>query len=102
MKTQIVIIGGGNAFKTHSKYLNYLKTRPLSLDSYRPANNWKNSLQDRLGENFDILIVPMPNKDNARYSEWKMHFKRIIPLLKSGVIFIGHSMGGIFLAKYLS
>jgi len=44
----------------------------------------------------------MPNKTNARYKEWKLWFERVIPFIKKDVILIGHSLGGIFLAKYLS
>lgn len=44
----------------------------------------------------------MPNAQNARYAEWKMWFEKILPLMGDGVILIGHSLGGIFLAKYLS
>ena len=32
----------------------------------------------------------------------KIWFERIIPLLSNNLILIGHSLGGIFLAKYLS
>jgi hypothetical protein len=44
----------------------------------------------------------MPNKFNAKYSEWKIIFDKILPLLRNNLILIGHSLGGIFLAKYLS
>ena len=44
----------------------------------------------------------MPNATNARYAEWKIWFDKIVPLLDEEVIFIGHSLGGIFLAKYFS
>ncbi|MEK7607523.1 MAG: alpha/beta hydrolase, partial [Patescibacteria group bacterium] len=39
---------------------------------------------------------------NAKYIEWKIWFDKIVPFIENGVIFIGHSLGGIFLAKYLS
>lgn len=44
----------------------------------------------------------MPNGNNAQYIEWKIWFERLLPFLNDGVILIGHSLGGIFLAKYLS
>jgi len=44
----------------------------------------------------------MPLQDNAKYGEWALHFERHFPLLRDGVILIGGSLGGIFLAKYLS
>jgi hypothetical protein len=44
----------------------------------------------------------MPNPMNAKYDEWKILFKKMAPLLDNNVILIGHSLGAIFLAKYLS
>jgi predicted alpha/beta hydrolase family esterase len=44
----------------------------------------------------------MPNAQDARYLEWKIWFEKIIPILNKEVILIGHSLGGIFIVKYLS
>lgn len=44
----------------------------------------------------------MPNKQNAKYAEWKVWFETMVSCLESEVIFIGHSLGAIFLPKYLS
>lgn len=103
MKKQIVIIHGGTPFDTYEDYLSYLKKDlEISLDRLRLRKSWKEALSQDLGENFDVLMPQMPNKTNACYKEWKIWFERIIPLLDKQVIFIGHSLGGIFLAKYLS
>ncbi|RMF92889.1 MAG: hypothetical protein D6734_11235, partial [Candidatus Schekmanbacteria bacterium] len=40
--------------------------------------------------------------ENAKYSEWKIHFERYFPFIRNNIILIGSSLGGIFLAKYLS
>jgi predicted alpha/beta hydrolase family esterase len=40
--------------------------------------------------------------DNAKYRDWKILFERYIPLLRKDYILIGSSLGGIFLAQYLS
>ena len=55
-----------------------------------------------LGEKYDVLLPRMPNGKNARYAEWKIWFERLIPFISDDAIFIGHSLGGIFLAKYFS
>ena len=102
MKQQVIVIHGGTPFETYEDYLSYLKTQEVSLERLRPQRNWKDSLQENLGENFDVLAPRMPNGTNAKYSEWKIWFERIIPLLDGNLIFIGHSLGGIFLVKYLS
>lgn len=39
---------------------------------------------------------------NAKYSEWKIMFDKLRPFFKNDLALIGHSLGGIFLAKYLS
>ena len=44
----------------------------------------------------------MPNSTNARYLEWKIWFEKLIPFLKEEVVLVGHSLGGMFLTKYLS
>ena len=44
----------------------------------------------------------MPSKDNAKYNEWKIHFEKYFQFIKDNIILIGISLGGIFLAKYLS
>ena len=102
MIQQIVVIGGGTSFDTHEDYLSSLKNKEVSLEKLRPRRDWKDTLVDNLGKNFDVLLPRMPNGTNARYEEWKIWLERIIPLLNKNVVFIGHSLGGIFLAKYLS
>ncbi len=101
MKQQIVVIQGGEAFENYEDYLNSLRTKEITLERIR-SQGWKKNLGKELGENFDVLTPSMPSYQNARYLEWKIWFERIIPLLDDEVIFIGSSLGGIFLAKYLS
>jgi len=99
-KTQIFIIHGGEIFKTQKEYLRYLKTRKIST---KPFISWSNEyLMKELGKKFEIIKPRMPLQDNARYSDWKIHFERHFPYLKNSIILIGTSLGGIFLAKYLS
>ena len=43
----------------------------------------------------------MPNKQNARYDEWRIWFARHLALVEREVILIGISLGAMFLAKYL-
>ncbi len=103
MKTQIIVIHGGNAFNTYEEYLDFLKTKEIDFEEYKnPKNDWKGNLREKLGEDFEVIIPNMPNKANARYLEWKLWFEKFIPHFNSSVILIGHSLGGTFLAKYLS
>jgi len=59
-------------------------------------------LDKKLGQDFDIIRPRMPLQDNAKYRDWALHFERYFPQLKNNIILIGGSLGGIFLAKYLS
>ncbi|MFA6410012.1 MAG: alpha/beta hydrolase [Candidatus Buchananbacteria bacterium] len=99
-KLQIFLINGGNTFKSDKDYLYYLKTRKINLDK---KIRWRDDYLDKqLGKNFQIIRPRMPLQDYAKYNDWKIHFERHIPYLKNNVILIGNSLGGIFLAKYLS
>jgi predicted alpha/beta hydrolase family esterase len=99
-KIQVLMIHGGMTFKNKKNYLDYLKTRTISIEH---KENWSNEyFTKNLGNGFDIIKPRMPLGDNAKYEEWKLHFERHFPLLKNNIILIGSSLGGIFLAKYLS
>lgn len=99
-KNQIFLIHGGMTFKNQKDYLHYLKTRKISIDK---KTKWSDDyLGKSLGKNFKIIRPRMPLSDNAKYGDWKIHFERYIPYLRNNAILIGNSLGGIFLAKYLS
>jgi predicted alpha/beta hydrolase family esterase len=100
MKPQIVYIHGGMTFRNRRDYLNYLKTRTVSIE---PWVKWDGPfLTDELGEECQIIRPQMPLKDNSKYEDWKIHFERYFEFLNDNLILIGNSLGGIFLAKYLS
>lgn len=102
MKKQVVVIHGGDNFGTQDEYINFLKEFKIdSLDYFR-KRGWKKDLQSKLGDEYDVILPEMPNKFNAKYEEWKIWFDKLLPLLDDNIIFVGHSMGGIFLAKYLA
>jgi predicted alpha/beta hydrolase family esterase len=102
-KISCLVVHGGTTFKTDKEYLAFLKNRKIDLKRIlRPHQGWKNKLQKELGEDFKLLRPQMPDSTNARYKEWKIWFERIIPFCGSEVILLGHSLGGIFLVKYLA
>jgi predicted alpha/beta hydrolase family esterase len=99
-KIQILIIHGGMTFKNQKDYLNYLKNRPIKIENRIKWN--EKYLDNNLGKNVQIIRPRMPLADNAKYSDWKIHFERHFPYLKDNIILIGESLGGTFLARYLS
>ena len=59
-------------------------------------------LQSQIGEGFVVYTPQMPNKQNAKYEEWAILFKKLLEAVEDGVVLIGHSLGAAFLVKYLS
>src|SRR3990167_84565 len=102
MKKQVVVIHGGDTFETYEKYLDFLCNYEIDSLDYFKHKGWKSILQEKLGDDFEVIRPQMPNKINAKYLEWRIWFEKLVPLLNPEVILIGHSLGGIFLAKYLS
>ena len=101
MKNQAIIVHGGEVFETYDEYFSFLKNYVPDLDKLR-KKKWAETLRSDLGGDFDVIAMQMPCKYNAKYSEWKLWFERHIPLFNDEVVLVGHSLGGIFLAKYLS
>lgn len=102
MKKQVIAIHGADSFDSYEKYFEALKKWEVDLDSFLPKNDWKTNLQKDLGDDFEVLTPRMPNSNNARYLEWEIWFEKMFPFVRDGVMLVGHSQGGIFLAKYLS
>ena len=101
MPQQVVVIHGGDSFVTYEKYLKDLRDKEITLEKLQ-QRDWKSTLGEKLGADFAVYSPRMPNAQNAKYSEWRLWFDKIVPLLSDDVILIGHSLGGLFLAKYLS
>lgn len=98
---QVLVIPGGNSFSDYGEFLRYLQQRPVDLE-FSNKKDWKATLGERLGDGYQVILPRMPNRDNALYEEWKIWFEKHLELFGNEVILIGHSLGGCFLAKYLS
>jgi predicted alpha/beta hydrolase family esterase len=104
-KSQIAFIHGGEVFADRKDALEYLRSgRELRnlLWTPEPKPHWREDIARRFFDRAEIFIPEMPNKMDSRYTEWEAWFDRYVPLFRDGVILIGSSLGGIFLAKYLS
>lgn len=100
MKTQILYVHGGMTFKNDKEYVKWLKTREISLEK---KTSWSGQyLEKSLGKGFEIIAPRMPLGDNAKYRDWKIVFERYFALFGNRFILMGGSLGGVFLAKYLS
>ncbi|PIP24234.1 MAG: hypothetical protein COX35_01800 [Candidatus Nealsonbacteria bacterium CG23_combo_of_CG06-09_8_20_14_all_37_18] len=101
-KIQVLLVHGGMTFKNEKDYLHYLKTKEITT---KKKVSWTGDyLEKSLGKNFEIISPRMPLQDFAKYKDWKIFFERYLSLIdiENKYILIGSSLGGIFLAKYLS
>lgn len=87
-------------FDTYEEYWKYLESCELTVEKIT-KKDWKDHLSEQLPQ-FVALYPKMPNSKNARYPEWKLWFEKMFHLLSDEVVLVGHSLGGIFLAKYLA
>jgi predicted alpha/beta hydrolase family esterase len=101
MQQQVWVIHGGDTFDTYEEYLTNLKNITPTLDDLK-HQDWKSKLGETLGEQYEVLAPRMPNGYNAKFVEWKIWFDKFVPFMQDHAILIGHSLGGIFLAKYLA
>jgi len=101
MKKQVLVIHGADTFKSYEDYIESLKKEEIDASDLG-KKGWKENLQADLGADFQVIAPRMPNKNYAHYNEWKIWFDKYLPVVADGIILVGHSMGAIFLAKYLS
>lgn len=102
MKKQVLYIHGATAFSDYKKFLEWLRTCEASDPLAERPGRWPDTLRSELGEDFEVYMPSMPNKQNAKYEEWKIWFERYFTFLRDGAVLIGWSQGGYFLLKYLS
>ncbi len=98
---QVVVIHGGDTFRSPEDCLEFLKQETLSLEDFQ-RKGWKTGLELALGSGYAVFAPRLPNSADARYEQWKLWFEKVMVLMDDGVILVGHSLGGTFLAKYLS
>lgn len=101
---QVLVIHGGIFFNTRAEYLASLKKEPMKREElFRDRSmRWKDNLGKDLGSDFEVFQPEMPSSEDAKYAEWKVVFEKAAAFLESDAILVGHSLGGIFLARYLS
>ena len=97
---QIVIIHGGDSFSSYEEYLENLQAAEINYERLLPAKRWKDEIIE-VFKDAEILTPTMPNSSNAQFEEWKIWFEKIIPFFQNDTRLIGHSLGAMFLAKYL-
>lgn len=98
---QVLIIHGGSSFSKYEDYLENLKNSAIHYYRIKHRKSWKTWITEQMHDT-DVLLPNFPNGSNAVYEEWKIYFEKLIPFLEDNVQLVGHSLGAMFLAKYLS
>lgn len=103
MKKQVFYIHGGESFVQHEAFLERLQTKQIwDLPSALYKKKWTDRLTSDLGEDYEVFMPQMPNKQNAKYTEWCIWFERHFTHLHDDLILIGCSLGAMFLLRYVS
>jgi len=105
-KQQVMYIHGGESFANHADFIERLQTAPLwhlpKQGATENSKKWTGTFGEALGETYEVVLPPMPNKQNAKYEEWKIWFERHFEHLTDGAVLIGCSLGAMFFARYFS
>lgn len=66
------------------------------------SGDWQAQLPTHLGSDYKVLSPQMPSPKNPSFEEWKILFEKYLLRARGDLIFVGHSLGGSFLLKYIS
>ncbi|MEK7628807.1 MAG: alpha/beta hydrolase [Patescibacteria group bacterium] len=101
---QLFFVHGGDSLSPGEDFFEHWKKwkidDPFTTGPRR--KKWKDDMVDRLGADWVCAFPRFPNDMSARYAEWRWWFDKHVPYMKDGIVFVGHSLGGNFLAKYFS
>jgi predicted alpha/beta hydrolase family esterase len=98
---QIIHIHGGDCFPDNDSFCEALKT--YDYDPFEEKKYRRERVKSQLPSNYQMIIPQMPNGRMAYYKARKIWFEKIFPYLNDEEpILIGHSLGGMFLMKYLT
>lgn len=60
------------------------------------------SLQNALGSAYEVRYPQMPEEDSAAFADWTAQIAAELATIDAPVSFVGHSVGGSVLLKYLA
>lgn len=99
--SSIIIIHGGNSYSSEREYQDAIISKQVSYLT-EPKRGWKDEMFTQFSPYLPVLMPKMPSKDNAKLDHWLITFQKLIPFIDERTMFVGHSLGGVFLAIYLS
>ena len=99
MKKQVILIKWWEAKENYEDYYDFLEKQdfnPYKIEEKR----WNRNLWEVLWNEYEVLTLSLPNRYFADYKAWKIMFEKTFKFIIEGSILVGHSMWGVFLAKY--
>lgn len=96
---QILMLGGGMSFESREKAITFFSG--FDIDYPKKSRSWKDWLAWSLEDTHEMINVQFPCRDNADYELWRIVFEKYLPRLQDDVIIVAHSLGTIFIMKYL-
>jgi predicted alpha/beta hydrolase family esterase len=100
-KENIILISGGLTFKNEEQMLAYYRT--WDIDKNYDGKYWMDWLMWSLGDTYNFVKPNFPGKDHAHYGVWKIVFEKHLERVgRENVSLICHSLGTIFILKYLT
>jgi predicted GIY-YIG superfamily endonuclease/predicted alpha/beta hydrolase family esterase len=99
LKKQIILVKWWESKENYKDYYEFLEKQ--KYDPFKEeVKRWNRNLWEKLWKNYEILVHKTFNKDYSDYKSWKIMFEKMFPFFEKNIIFVGHSMWAIFLAKY--
>ncbi len=92
---RVLYVHGGTTYSSREQFFSDLQNWEVSLE---PTVNWNHTLERDISL---LTKIDMPLKQDARYEEWKVLFEKYLSLVDvNNTIFLGYSLGGVFLTQY--
>lgn len=98
-KSQVLILGGGRSFRDREQLLDFYRNYDINKTKGRA---WKDWLTWTLEDEYEFIFPNFPMRDNADYEIHKIILEKYFQKFNNkDLIIIAHSLGTIFVLKYL-
>ena len=100
--SSLVFAHGGDGYDSYGEYLASIASATWAIAPYAgEKKRWKTRIfENLLAAGIPLYSPEFPCKNNAKYHEWKLIFELLMANIDDNAVYIGHSLGGNFLAKY--
>lgn len=100
MKQQVIFFNWGNPRENYIDYYDYIKK--IEYNPYAETFlSYSKNLSKNLGDQYEYILFPMPDKEFAEYRVWEIFFEKLIPYIKDNCIIVSTSLWSTAILKYL-